>query len=48
MTLDRTKTSGAGKHVGKLQAFVMRGISLSGFDLGRLRLQAVGGRHHQV
>ena len=32
MTLDRTKTSGAGKHVGKLQAFVMRGISLSGFD----------------
>ena len=31
-TLDRTKTSGAGKHVGKLQAFVMRGISLSGFD----------------
>ncbi|CAE7029843.1 unnamed protein product [Symbiodinium sp. CCMP2592] len=32
MTLDRTKTSGAGKHVGRLQAFVMRGISLSGFD----------------
>ncbi|CAE7568785.1 unnamed protein product, partial [Symbiodinium necroappetens] len=31
-TLDRTKTSGAGKHVGKLRAFVMRGISLSGFD----------------
>ena len=31
-TLSRTKTSGPGKKVSVLQAFVMRGISLTGYD----------------
>ena len=32
VVLNRTKTSGAGKSVGRLSAFVMRGVCLSGFD----------------
>eukprot|EP00439_Symbiodinium_sp_Y106_P004796 s6147_g1.t1 len=31
-TLSRTKTSGPGKRVGQLQGFVLRSISLSGYD----------------